>query len=273
MLLVTLTLSVFALVVSCETAYGGQNSQRHLIMSGQVVPSGMKTYTTGLRLSPGIDNVCSGNLISSTHVLTTSHCVTFDLRWVSIGTHYRNGTIDGEQIKVVAIMNHPNYSDGIKYANDFAILKLERPSKYQPVKLAAADDSDFKAGAWATTMGWGMNAEANGTYSYELQRVDVQLTSDETCAAHVLIDSSMVCAGGELNRDACFGDSGGPLVVEKTGINGMVEDVLIGLVSWSKDDTCGREGYYGVYSRVSNGRAWIDSILSSNIASGGDLVC
>uniref|UniRef100_M4BQF4 Peptidase S1 domain-containing protein n=1 Tax=Hyaloperonospora arabidopsidis (strain Emoy2) TaxID=559515 RepID=M4BQF4_HYAAE len=242
-------------------------------MSGQVVPSGTKTYVTGVRLGPDSGSVCGGNLISSTHVLTTSHCVVYDLRWVSIGTHFRNGTIDGEQIKVIAIMKHPNYSDGVKYANDFAILKLERPSKFQPVKLAAADDSDFKAGAWATAMGWGTNAEANGTNSYELQRVDVQLTSDETCAAYVPIDSSMVCAGGELNRDTCFGDSGGPLVVEKTGINGTVVDILIGLVSWSKNDTCGREGYYGVYSRVSNGRTWIDSILSSNIASGGDLVC
>jgi secreted trypsin-like serine protease len=36
------------------------------------------------------------------------------------------------------------------------------------------------------------------------------------------------------------------------------------VVSWSKDDTCGREGYPGIYSRVSSVRAWIDSIAGGN---------
>ncbi|KAL3664478.1 hypothetical protein V7S43_010232 [Phytophthora oleae] len=58
----------------------------------------------------------------------------------------------------------------------------------------------------------------------------------------------MVCAGGVANRDGCTGDSGGPLIVE----NEKGEDVLVGVVSWAKDDTCGREGYYGVYSCVSS---------------------
>ncbi|ETP52720.1 hypothetical protein F442_02312 [Phytophthora nicotianae P10297] len=70
--------------------------------------------------------------------------------------------------------------------------KLERPSSFQPVKLAAADDSDFKPGTVATTMGWGTNAEINGTAVYELQRVDVPLVSDEACAAFATVDSSMV---------------------------------------------------------------------------------
>ncbi|KAF1783589.1 Peptidase S1, PA clan [Phytophthora cactorum] len=69
--------------------------------------------------------------------------------------HYRNGTQDGEQIKIVSMMNHPNYAENIPNSNDFMTLELERPSAFKPVKLAAADDSDFKPGTMATTMGWG----------------------------------------------------------------------------------------------------------------------
>ncbi|CAH0475206.1 unnamed protein product [Peronospora belbahrii] len=229
-------------------------------MSGQIVPSGTKTYVAGLRSSRDGESVCGGSLISPTHVLSASHCVPYDIRWVSIGMHYRNGSQGGEQIRVVSVMNHPNYTENVQYSDDFSVLELEKASKFKPIQLAAADDSDFKAGKWAATMGWGMDAEVNGTLSYELQRVNIQLISDESCALAATIDSSMVCAGGVLGQDACFGDSGGPLILEGSRGDNLTEDVLIGIVSWSKDDTCGREGYPGVYSRVSKVRAWIDSI-------------
>ncbi|GMF14140.1 unnamed protein product [Phytophthora lilii] len=161
-------------------------------------------------------------------------------------------------------MTHPNYSENAQWADDFTVLELEQPSKFQPVKLAASDDSDFEVGKWTTTMGWGTDAEVNGTFSYELQRVDVQLVSDEACAAYAMVDSSMVCAGGVLNHDSCFGDSGGPLVVKASHGDISTEDVLVGVVSWSKDDTCGREGYPGIYARVSSVRAWLDSITGGN---------
>ncbi|OWY91517.1 Serine protease trypsin-like protein, partial [Phytophthora megakarya] len=132
-----------------------------------------------------------------------------------------------------------------------------------PVKLAAADDSDFKPEKMATVMGWGLDAEANGTYMHELQRVDVPLVSDEACAAYVAANSAMVCAGGVANYDACDQDSGGPLIVESAGAG----DVLVGVVSWAKDNACGREDYYGVYARVSSARAWIETITSGSCLS------
>ncbi|OWZ04900.1 Serine protease trypsin-like protein [Phytophthora megakarya] len=230
---VAISTAVFA-SSSYATTYKGHVG-RELILSGKVVPSGTKTYMTGLRVSRDSESYCGASLISPTHVLTASHCTAYNPHWVSIGEHYRNGTQIGEQIKIVTMMNHPNYSVNVQYADDFMILELERPSKFKPVKLAAADDSDFKPGKMATTMGWGKNAEVNGNFSYELQRVDVAL-------------------------DSCEADSGGPLIVESSG----GEDVLVGVVSWAKDNTCGREGYYGVYSRVSSVRAWIDTITSAS---------
>lgn len=73
-----------------------------------------------------------------------------------MGSHYYNSTSDGEQIRVVAIMNHPASFEG---SSDYMVLELEKPSSFKPVKLAAADDSDIKQGEMATVMGWGFITE------------------------------------------------------------------------------------------------------------------
>ncbi|KAG2769220.1 hypothetical protein Pcac1_g19544 [Phytophthora cactorum] len=130
------TSAVVMVAIASPTSALQGRVERDLILSGEPVPSGTKA---------------------------------------SLGDHYRNGTQADEQIKVVSMMNHPNYSENKPNSDDFMIVELERPSKFKPMELAAADDSDFKPGTIATTMGWGKNAETNGNFSYELQRVDVPL--------------------------------------------------------------------------------------------------
>lgn len=58
----------------------------------------------------------------------------------------------------------------------------------------------------------------------------------------------MICAGSS-GLDSCQGDSGGPLVMD---------DVQIGIVSWSVG--CGRSEYPGVYASIANPeiREWIE---------------
>ncbi|KAG6953151.1 hypothetical protein JG688_00012968 [Phytophthora aleatoria] len=203
--------------------------ERKLILGGDVIPAGTKTYTTGIR------RTASGNN-------------------VSVGSHYINGTIDGEQIKVVSIMNNPNYESG-QFPNDYAILELAKPSSFTPAKLAAVDDSDFAQCKSATMLGWGYTSD-NGTVSYELRGVDLPLWDDENCTKTMDTDNSMLCAGGTANKDSCERDSGGPLILETKS-----QDVLIGLSSWGPSP-CGTAGAPSVYARISHARPWIDSIIN-----------
>ncbi|RMX69754.1 hypothetical protein DD238_001827 [Peronospora effusa] len=224
-----------------------------LILGGNIVPSGTKTYTTGVRPTANGTNFCGGSLITPTHVLTAAHCMAGDIQYVSVGTHFVSGTEDGEQLKVVKKIRHPKYASETN-SYDFLVLELEQASSFSPIALAKADDSDIAGGGNVTVMGWGATSQG-GNLSIELLRIDVPLVNNTACAKVLDIDNSMLCAGGELDMDACQGDSGGPLITEQSS-----EDVLIGVVSWG--DGCGRAGYPGVYARVSVAKEWLSSVAT-----------
>ncbi|KAK1942344.1 Trypsin 3A1 [Phytophthora citrophthora] len=245
--------------VALGAASASEHVERQLILGGDEVPIGTKAYTTGVRNTADGNSYCGGALISPTHVLTTAVCTGPagpDLpNFVAIGTHYINGTKDGEQIKVVSTQNHTlhNATSG---AYDFSILTLEKASKFAPIKLPKADDSDILAGMWTKVMGWGDTTFPNGTRSNELRGVGVEVWNNEDCSQFLVVDNSTLCAGGAVGRDACSGDTGAPLIKEKG--QGDADDILIGVSSWGAG--CGSEGVPSAYSRVSFAVEWINSI-------------
>ncbi|KAG6953184.1 hypothetical protein JG687_00012534 [Phytophthora cactorum] len=191
-------------------------------------------------------------------VATSNQTPMHQPNFVAVGTHYINGTKDGEQIKVVSAQNHTLYNAS-SASYDFAVLTLEKPSKFSPIKLPKADDSDIIAGMWTKVMGWGDTSFPNGTRSNELQSVGLEVWNNDDCAPLFVVDNSSVCAGGAVGRDSCVGDTGAPLVKEKG--QGDADDILIGLVSWGSG--CGDQGIPAVYSRVSAGIEWISSVAKT----------
>ncbi|ETP46219.1 hypothetical protein F442_07498 [Phytophthora nicotianae P10297] len=256
-------MKVIATIAAASMALGISNADhtsRQLILGGGVIRSGTKTYTAGIRTTPDGDTYCGGSLISPTHILTTSMCTGYkEPKFVSVGTHYLNGTQDGEQIKVVSAQNHTslNFSSG---TYDFALLTLEKPSKFTPVKLPKADGSDVKPGMWSKAMGWGVTSYPNGSLSYELQGVSLEVWANDECSRVFNIGDTSVCAGGMPDKDACVADTGGPLIKENG--QGDLDDVLIGLVNWGYG--CGDAGSPTVYSRVSTAIEWINSVTSGS---------
>ncbi|KAK1942345.1 Trypsin 5G1 [Phytophthora citrophthora] len=177
--------------------------------------------------------------------------------FVSVGTHYINGSEDGEQIKVVSSQSHSSYN-ATSGSYDFALLDLEKASKFQPVNLPAANDSDIVPGMWSKVMGWGETSWPNGTDSFELRGVSLVIWSNGDCAQSFGVNDLMVCAGGVAGKDSCSNDTGSPLIKEKA--KGDVDDILIGLASWGKG--CGQDGYPAIYSRVSAAVEWVKSVTN-----------
>ncbi|ETL90837.1 hypothetical protein L917_10565, partial [Phytophthora nicotianae] len=256
------TMKIISTVVSAALMLGSVSA----ILGGQKVPQGTKTYTTGLRTtvdpkSPDDFSFCGGVLISPTYVLTTASCTKMSkANFVSVGAHYVNGGEDGDEIKVVKVTPHPHFNADT-LANDFAVLKLAKPSKYKPVKLPAPGGSDIKSGMWATAMGWGLtSASSNAMASEELLSLSQQVISNDACRKALkstTIDMSQVCAGGEQGKSPCQGDTGGPFIKENAKGDG--DDVLIGLVSGGQG--CGVKDSPAIYSRVSSALPWINSEL------------
>ncbi|KAF4130629.1 Trypsin [Phytophthora infestans] len=89
------------------------------------------------------------------------------INYVTVGSHYVNGSqngvpADGKQIKIASAQIHPQFNiNDTDSLWDVAVLKLERPSNYAPVKLPVAGDDKEEMcaggvagkGAWAGDMG------------------------------------------------------------------------------------------------------------------------
>lgn len=212
-------------------------------------------FMAGMRMQVDGTNFCGGSLIAPNVVLTAAHCVDdAPINWISIGSLYTAGTTDGEQIRVSSILKHPSYVPQTK-SFDIALVFLKYPSIQQPIAL---DRSDLVAGTTATALGYGV-AKPDATQLSEVLR-QVQLPvvpSTEDCAQmlQMLIDSSMVCAGGIAGQDACTGDSGGPLVL----FENTPQSTLLGVVSFGR--SCGYAGLPGVYSRVGSSMDFINTYV------------
>ncbi len=240
-------------------------AQEEIKLGGRRIVGGEKTDITqhpwqvALTIKrPEGSSLCGGSIIAQQWVLTVAHCFsTSDApSAVKVKAGATNYVAEGIWSAIERIVVHEAY-DPHTHANDLALLKLKSATAGKVIPLAGADTS-LKPGQPLEVTGWGATAQ-DGDVSHDLRKASVPYVENATCnepaSYHGTILPGMICAGyQEGGIDSCQGDSGGPLVWRTSA-----GPVLVGVVSFGEG--CARKLKYGVYTRVSPYRAWINNVV------------
>uniref|UniRef100_K3WBJ3 Peptidase S1 domain-containing protein n=1 Tax=Globisporangium ultimum (strain ATCC 200006 / CBS 805.95 / DAOM BR144) TaxID=431595 RepID=K3WBJ3_GLOUD len=220
-------------------------------------------YLAGLRKSTKQDtNYCLGALVAPDFVLTAAHCVytsngggNVAPAYASVGSRYASSDADGEQIKVKRVLVHPKY-DPKTFQYDFALVELKYISIQTPIMLDNEANDDLYKTQRLTLYGYASSSSAL-IKPPAIQSLSLPLVDSAQCKKLVgstnIDATTMVCAGGEAQKDGCQGDSGAPLVQEFNG----PDQYLVALSSFGWG--CGIAGVPAVYAKVSAAMEFIEA--------------
>ncbi|XP_037071992.1 phenoloxidase-activating factor 3-like, partial [Pollicipes pollicipes] len=159
------------------------------------------------------------------------------------------------------IIPHEEHHRPVKYRNDIALVRLDRPVRrtnyVRPICLPF-DASVRRAhvGQELTVAGFGAIRGQGDT----VRELTVPVVGNKECSQvyrsyRTLIGAEQICAGGERDRGACAGDAGGPLMAMPAPGQ---PHYLIGVVSFGPA-RCGTRNVPDVYTRVTEYEQWIVS--------------
>ncbi|KAH8367650.1 hypothetical protein KR084_000989 [Drosophila pseudotakahashii] len=263
--------------VACARIRSGDRPLTPHILGGIPVALGVYPHMAAIAYNTFgiVEYRCGGSLISSRFVLTAAHCVNSDSTtpaFVRLGTvAIENPTAGFQDINVIDIQIHPNYSSSSKY-NDIAILELEEDAKESDTIRPAClyiDRAGPPIDSKVFVAGWGVMNVTNRARSKILLRAGLDLVPVDKCNASFaeqpstiralkqgVIDSLLCAADKKQVKDACQGDSGGPLILETDEVEGLYS--ILGVIS--SGFGCATKTP-GLYTRVSSFLDYIEGIV------------
>jgi trypsin len=257
---INLLLVTFALaVIPLSELRAQEEVSRKRVIGGHPTDIKKHPWQAALNIKIGLaTHFCSGSFIAPGWVLTAAHCFSEGLvhpEGVKLKTAVTDRLQGNWVVAKKVIVNKSYNSDS--HEDDIALIKVVgMPAGAKTIPLL--DPSVTLApGQDLEVTGWG--ATESGTSSRELREATVPYVDNATCNEPNSYNGralpGMICAGKrEGGIDSCQGDSGGPLVW-----NSKDGPVLVGVVSWG--DGCARELKYGLYTRVTAYREWINHVI------------
>nr|XP_045619109.1 proclotting enzyme-like [Procambarus clarkii] len=248
----------------------GMSNVQARILGGKLSSSGDWPWQAALVHVPSKSAFCGASLIGKQFVLTAAHCTNvLSVRHINVMLGGHDVTLDTEEGRQVYSISHIILHEKFNaknLANDVALIRLSEPvnmtHRIRPVCLPDTDwDVPLADGADVVTgivAGWGLTREG-GLPSPVLLQVNLPFLRLEECRRRyegiAAISSKMLCTlhsfADGVSKDSCKGDSGGALITEDAGGRWT----QVGIVSFGYG--CGRQGYPGVYTRVTQYLAWI----------------
>ncbi len=241
----------------------GETGKRPRIIGGEALKHNIHPWMaalvySGIPLPTG--QYCAASLIHPRWLLTAAHCMigeSVSTIKVLPGHHQLSLAEKGDLLDLDRVVIHPQFNRGT-LVGDIALLRLARPTDYPPVKLIPAYGRPTREGEIGLILGWGRYSLSPVLYAETLHQAWVPLVSNETCNRPESYDGEifqdMLCAGrAEGGVDSCVGDSGGPLLISDWR-GGWWQAGII-----SSGEGCGLPNYYGVYTRISVYREFIQA--------------
>ncbi|XP_041566253.1 phenoloxidase-activating factor 2-like isoform X2 [Drosophila elegans] len=219
-------------------------------------------------------HVFGGSLIRPGVVLTSFHHIRYrDASEIVVRAGEWDMDSSTEQFKfeergVDRIVRHERF-DFETGANNLALLFLNAPFELQDhIRIIALPEPQSNYdGLRCTAAGWGKKKFGDRGLSNIMKKVDLRMLNRNQCEQLLRrtnlgnsfnLPDSLICAGGELNKDTCTGDGGSalfcPIGAEDSGLYEQV-----GIVNWGME--CGHQNVPATYTNVAMFRQWIEDQL------------